>query len=242
MKDFGVGTYMAVQKKCSYKHIFEQIVASDWDKNCVLIEDNDGPHGTKGKGFNKVRVHRRKGYEARNALSKTQFKLKRQNQSIHVYRVIGWNFKGQLYFYTGSGIGGRLVQADYMVILEQIVAPDWDKSCVLIEDNDGPHGTKGKGFNKVKALKDHLGIQYHLGIQWESNPPNSPDLNPIETIWRIIKQRLKSRGVIFEEAILRRAIQEEWDKITIEEINRAISTMPDRVAALNERNGRPIPY
>ena len=54
------------------------------------------------------------------------------------------------------------------------------------------------------------------------NLPNSPDLNPIETIWRIIKQRLKSRGVIFEEAILRRAIQEEWDKITIEEINRAI--------------------
>ena len=74
------------------------------------------------------------------------------------------------------------------------------------------------------------------------NPLNSSDLNPIEIIWRIIKQRLKSRGVIFEEAILCHAIQEEWDKITIEEINRAISTMPDRVAALNERNGRPIPY
>ena len=153
-----------------------------------------------------------------------------------MYGVIGWNFKGQLHFYTGSGIGGRLVQTDYMVILEQIVVPEWDKNCVLVEDNDGPHGTKDKRFNKVKALKAHL------GIQWEMNPPNSPDLNPIETIWRIIKQRLKSRGVIFEEAVLRRAIQEEWDKITLDEINRAISTMPDRVAALNERNGRPIPY
>ncbi|ERF75957.1 hypothetical protein EPUS_01323 [Endocarpon pusillum Z07020] len=60
-----------------------------------------------------------------------------------------------------------------------------------------------------------------LGIKWEMNPPTSPDLNPIETIWRIIKQRLKSRGVIFEEAVLRRAIQEEWDKITLDEINRA---------------------
>ena len=74
------------------------------------------------------------------------------------------------------------------------------------------------------------------------NPVNSPDLNPIETIWRIIKQRLKSRGVIFEEAVLCRAIQEEWDKITLDEINRAISTMSDRVAVLNERNGRPILY
>ena len=74
------------------------------------------------------------------------------------------------------------------------------------------------------------------------NPVNSPDLNPIETIWRIIKQYLKSRGVIFEEVMLRRAIQEEWDKITLDDINKAISTMSDRVAVLNERNGRPIPY
>ena len=153
-----------------------------------------------------------------------------------MYGVIGWNFKGQLHFYTGSGVGGRLVQVDYMVILEQIVVLEWNKDCVLVEDNDGPHETKDKRFNKVKALKAHL------DIQWKMNPLNSPDLNPIETIWRIIKQRLKSKGVIFKEAILRRAIQEEWDKITIKEINKAISTMPDRVAALNERNGRPIPY
>ena len=98
-----------------------------------------------------------------------------------MYVVIGWNFKGQLHFYTDSGIRGRLVQADYMVILEQIVVPNWDKDCVLIEDNDGSHGTKGKDPNKVKTLKARL------GIQWEMNPVNSPDLNPIETIWRIIK-------------------------------------------------------
>ncbi|KAF7507204.1 hypothetical protein GJ744_010886 [Endocarpon pusillum] len=129
----------------------------------------------------------------------------------------------------------KINQSTYTLLLE-IVTPEWYNNCVLVKDNDRPYGTKGKAFNKVKALKARL------NIQWEMNPPNSPDLNPIETIWRIIKQRLKSRGVIFEEAVLRRAIQEEWDKITLDEINRAISTMPDRVAALNERNGRPIPY
>jgi hypothetical protein len=41
---------------------------------------------------------------------------------------------------------------------------------------------------------------------------------------------------------LKQAIQEEWDKITIEEINEAISTMPDRVTCLNERFGKSIPY
>ena len=76
-----------------------------------------------------------------------------------MYGVIEWNFKGQLHFYTGSGIGGRLVQADYMVILDQVVAPNWNKNCVLVEDNDGSHETKDKRFNKIKALKAHLGIQ-----------------------------------------------------------------------------------
>jgi hypothetical protein len=53
---------------------------------------------------------------------------------------------------------------------------------------------------------------------------------------------LKNRGPIFETSELKRAIQEEWDKITLGEIIKAIATMPDRVAALNSRNGIPIPY
>jgi stalled ribosome rescue protein Dom34 len=57
-----------------------------------------------------------------------------------------------------------------------------------------------------------------------------------------MKQRLKNRGPILEPADLRRAIKEEWDKITLEEINRAISTMPERVTAVLERDGAPIPF
>ena len=41
---------------------------------------------------------------------------------------------------------------------------------------------------------------------------------------------------------LRRAIKEEWDKITLEEINRAISMMPKRVTAIRERDDAPIPF
>jgi transposase len=121
-------------------------------------------------------------------------------------------------------------------ILEDIVAPNWHPDWILLEDNDNSHGTRGNTNNKCKQAKQRL------GIKWEANPPESPDLNPIETIWRMVKQRLKNQGPIFETAELRRAIQEEWDKITLEEINKAIATMPDRVAALNSRNGIPIPF
>ena len=129
-----------------------------------------------------------------------------------------------------------MIQSDYITILEEIVAPNWQEDWILIEDNDGPHGTRGKAHNKVKEAK------IHLGIKWEANPPNSPDLNSIETIWRIIKQRLKSRGVIYSVDQLRCAIQEEWDKLTMEEINKACSTMTARVEALYEYGGKPIPF
>jgi hypothetical protein len=54
--------------------------------------------------------------------------------------------------------------------------PDWQEDWILVEDNDGPHSTRGKTYNKVKQAKTCL------GIKWEANTPNSPDLNPIESM------------------------------------------------------------
>jgi hypothetical protein len=62
------------------------------------------------------------------------------------------------------------------------------------------------------------------------------------TIWRLVKQQLKNRGLILDLTELHRAIKKEWDKITLEEINKAISTMPDPVTAIRERNGLHIRY
>lgn len=73
--------------------------------------------------------------------------------------MIEWNHKDALHFYTGSGVGGRLTQADYMVILEGVIAKDWREDWVLVEDNDNAHGTRGKADNKVKQLKRQLGIK-----------------------------------------------------------------------------------
>jgi transposase len=60
-------------------------------------------------------------------------------------------------------------------------------------------------------------------------PAQSPDINPIEGIWAIIKQRLRRRVFDLEEEI-KEALQEEWDKITMEEIRHRIADMPRRCA------------
>jgi DDE superfamily endonuclease len=149
---------------------------------------------------------------------------------------IGHDCKSRLYFYEGLRVGGRLTQVDYVRILEDVVAPDWDPDWILLEDNDNSHGTQSNADNKCKQAKRRL------GIKWEANPPESPNLNPIETIWRTVKQRLKNRGLIFDSSELKRAIQKEWDKIILVEINEAIAMMLERVATLNSRNGIPIPF
>ena len=71
------------------------------------------------------------------------------------------------------------------------------------------------------------------------HPAQSPDLNPIEGIWNIIKQRLRRR--VFEsEEEMKEALQEEWDKITLEEIRERIASMPGRCSRLVKSGGRPI--
>jgi hypothetical protein len=75
-------------------------------------------------------VHHRRGQNNREKLSKTQYKLKRKNQTIHVFATISWDFKGTLHFYIGT-------QADYIKILEEVVALEWDENFIFVEDNDG---------------------------------------------------------------------------------------------------------
>jgi len=59
--------------------------------------------------------------------------------------------------------------------------------------------------------------------------PNSPDFNPIERVWYIIKPLILTRRGserITTATRMKEALQEEWDRITIDEINDLISRLP----------------
>jgi hypothetical protein len=64
----------------------------------------------------------------------------------------------------------------------------------------------------------------------------------MKLIYRTIKQRLKNRGVINKVGQLRRAIKEEWDRLTMEEINKACATMTARIEALCKSGGSQFPF
>ena len=98
-------------------------------------------------------------------------------------------------------------------------------------DNDASHGTRKKG------LAQHL--KESNSVDTLSPPPQSPDLNPMEGIWNILKQRVRRR-VWKSLKELKEVLQDEWSKITILEIRARISEMPRRCKSLVETGGAPI--
>lgn len=55
---------------------------------------------------------------------------------------------------------------------------DVNKKYILILDN--------AGFHKTEVIKDFL-AKHHTWISVEHIPPYSPELNPIETCWKVTK-------------------------------------------------------
>lgn len=104
-------------------------------------------------------------------------------------------------------------------------------SWYLQEDGDPSHGKRKTGL--AQKLKDDNWIPVYI------HPAQSPDLNPMEGIWNILKQRVRRR--VFDSVEdLKTALQEEWDKITMEEIRARINEMLGRCARLRSNNGAPI--
>ena len=105
----------------------------------------------------------------------------------------------------------------------------YNRKIRLQEDGDPSHGNKSMDNPCARLKRDaDLYILVH--------PAQSPDLNPIEAIWMIIKQRL--RGGNWETvAEFKAAIQREWDRITLDQIRKRIREMPWRCKRVIELEG-----
>jgi hypothetical protein len=78
-------------------------------------------------------------------------------------------------------------------------------------------------------------------LEW---PAQSPDLNPIESVWRDIETEL---GEIWRRAedveALMAMIGNTWQEhITEEVLDRLIDSMPARLQAVIDAGGNPTPY
>ena len=196
MKKAGYSYYMALPKRwltyedrnirLNFAEAHKDLLAEWWF--CVLFSDE--VHISRDHQ-GRIRVLRRRG--ERDRLDKIQYKKKQNPTLWHCWGMVGWNYKSPSVIY-GSGQGkGNITQQMYRnEILEQYVLPAFrqyqqeGRGFLLEEDSAASRGTCSQN-NCCRRFKDEHGIPHY------NNPPRSPDLSPIENVWRAMKQRLQKR-------------------------------------------------
>ena len=103
---------------------------------------------------------------------------------------------------------------------------------ILQEDNDPSHGTRSYDNFAARHKRSN-------NIDPFIHPAQSPDLNPIEACWNILKQRLKRENWENIEQ-LKDLIRRIWNEITMEEIRARIQEMPRRCEELVDNDGKAI--
>ena len=69
--------------------------------------------------------------------------------------------------------------------------------------------------------------------------PNSPDLNPMENMWSILKRRVEKRKPSDTDE-LEAFIREEWQKVDIHIVNNLIGSMKTRCLMIIDSGGERI--
>ena len=101
----------------------------------------------------------------------------------------------------------------------------------LYQDNDPKH----------KSLLCRTWLLYNCSNVIDT-PAQSPDLNPIENLWALLKKKVAKRGPTNKNALIK-AIKEEWQKIPeYYDLNSLIQSMSSRLKAVLDANGHHTKY
>ena len=110
--------------------------------------------------------------------------------------------------------------------------PNPNHRSIVVQDNARVH--------MAKHTQDAFRESDIHTMRW---PANSPDLNPIENVWAILKSRInKRRPRPLTKQEMSDAISEEWEILQPEDYQAAVDSMPRRVQQVIEAAGSPIRY
>ena len=150
-----------------------------------------------------------------------------------IWAAVWMNGRSELHIQTEN-----MNSDGYVNVLERHILPlsfqlgdpftDW----MLMDDNATCHRS-----SLTNSFKSQAGIRT---LKW---PARSPDLNPIENVWSLLKRAVRRSvrpgdDLSRLEAILR----QEWDRLDQATINRLIQSMPSRVRLVIEGSGETTKY
>jgi transposase len=154
-------------------------------------------------------------------------------QKIMIWGAIGWNFKSQLIYIEGY--------VDSKIYCDSIIIA----SCIK-EEADTAFGV-GNWILQQDNAPCHVSRQTRetletYGVPVLPNwPAHSPDINIIEIMWAIMKRRIEKHNPKTMTE-LRFIIQQTWDALAFETINKLIDSVKPRLERLVENDGGQIKY
>ncbi len=125
--------------------------------------------------------------------------------------------------------------AIYQEILEHLMLPSADK---LYGDADFIFQQDLAPAQTAKGTKSWFNRHGVTVLDW---PTNSPDLNPIENLWGIVKRKMRDTRPNNADD-LKAVIKATWASITLEQCHRLIASMPRCIDAVIHAKGEATTY
>lgn len=142
---------------------------------------------------------------------------------------------------AGTGIpficSGRMNSTTYTTMLEQTLEPSIAKlfpnqrELVIYQQDNAPCHTARSSLEWFRQNKVNV-------LEW---PAQSPDLNPIEHLWGILKKKISTRKIT-SITHLKAVIQEEWENLNPLICKRLVDSLPRRIAEVIKNKGGPTKY
>ena len=150
------------------------------------------------------------------------------NYPIKVKVWAGFSSKGfrSIHCFTGKSTATRMCGIYSFGLIESSdkLFPESDE-WILQEDNDSPHRSK-----IARQWKEENSINV---LQW---PSYSPDLNPIENVWAILKSKIAYKNIRTVKG-LKSEIKKEWNNLSNEIATRLVNSMDNRISSLIKEEG-----
>ena len=155
-------------------------------------------------------------------------------KSIMIWGCFVGDRLGPLVFCEGNMNSDKYIKIlnEHLKEFKASIENEWDMTLTFQEDNAAIHVS-----NKTKKWKEENNIAC---LPW---PAQSPDLNPIENLWKVLKDNVqKKKRFPRTVAELKVALNEEWSKLSPALLFKLIDSMPKRVKMVLEAKGGPTKY
>ena len=134
-------------------------------------------------------------------------------------------------------VDGMMRSAQYIDVIKTRAIPGMQKA---FPDGSGVFQQDLAPCHTSKIVTNFFKVNKVKVLDW---PGNSPDLNPIENLWSIVKTRLRKKDCTTKTKLIQAIIQVWYhDEMIKENCENLINSMPKRVSQVIDNKGGHTTY